>query len=114
EALSAEGAIVLSPPDLLFRRMLVHNKLIRGCTSGMLPCVDDERTQVRERSLGPEDALFIERWSWQIPIHAPKVHESMVLQAIGTGQLSGLLRRGRLNVKINVHSHSLSSLRSPR
>src|SRR5579885_2024468 len=41
EALPSEGAVVLSPPDFVLGRLLMHNKLVGCSPGGVLACVHD-------------------------------------------------------------------------
>ena len=114
EAFAGERPVVGAPPDFVFGRLLAYHELVGRRACRVLAGIDYQRTKVRQAPFGAEDALLIQRRRRQVPVDAPQVGQPMVLQAVAAGQLSGLIDCGRLDIEIDVHTHSLTSLWSPR
>src|SRR5208337_1774810 len=100
--------------DFLLGGLLAYHELVGRGARCVFARVHHERSQVRETALGTENALLIECRRRQIPVGTPQIHQPMVGEAVGTGQLPCLFDRGRLHVEVDVHCQSLTSLRSPR
>ena len=114
EILAGDGPVVLAPPDLLLGGLLAYHELVGRGARGVFAGVHHQRSEVRETALGTENALLVKRRRRQVPVGAPQIHQPMVGEAVGTGQLPCLFYCGRLHVEVDVHSQSLTSLRSPR
>ncbi len=114
EILAGDGPVVLAPPDFLLRGLLAHHEFVGRGARRVFAGVHHQRSQVRKTALGTENALLIERRRRQIPVGPPQIHQSMVGEAVGAGQLPCLFYRGRLHVEVDIHCQSLTSLRSPR
>ena len=114
EALGVEGPVVLAPPHGLLGRLLADHELVRGGAGGVLPGVHDERPLVADLPLGAVDRLLVEAGGGQVPVDAAQVREAVVLEAVEARHRPRLLHRRRLDVDVDVHAQSLTSLRSPR
>ena len=114
EALGVEGPVVLAPPHVLLGRLLAHHELVGGGAGGVLAGVHHERALVAELPLGAVDRLLVEGGGGQVPVDPAEVGEPVVLEAVEARHRPRLLHRGRLDVEVDVHAQSLTSLRSPR
>src|ERR1039457_5849568 len=114
ELLGAEGAVILSPPDVVFSGLLADDELVGRGARGMFAGGHDDRAEMGNASLSPENNLLVQRRSGEIPVDAVQVGQPVVCQAINAGQLAGFGQRRRRKIEIWVHRQSLTSLRSPR
>ncbi len=114
EVLAGEGAVVLPPPDLVLGGLFADHEFVGSGSRRVLAGAHQQGTEVGEPSFRSEHTLLVESGSRQVPVDAAQVRQAVILQAVVAGQRASFLHRWRLNVEVDIHSQSLTSLRSPR
>ena len=98
ELLDTEGAVVLSPPDMLFRAWFPYDKFIVRGPSGMFSGMDHQRAELRNPSLTTEGDFLIQCFGRKVPVGFSNVRNAMVVQSIVAFNGLGFVLSRRLDI----------------